>query len=135
MAKFRLEFDTDKIFREGTVSIVDAYFRKEPRATAKNCAKELGWSKETWERHMAGIFSQAVVEGSSPRANIVEIDSEAERARAERLQKWADGLTDSFECTKCGSATDPGNYTFKDRQIFFTLRNLGLCATCAMGDE
>jgi hypothetical protein len=54
--KVTVTFDTDVIFIPEYQAVVCAYFRRE--LTAGEAAKQIGFSREAWERHFAAIFAK-----------------------------------------------------------------------------
>jgi len=57
MSEFELKFSLD-IFRDHARPVIRSYLTGKIRA--HEAARELGWSREMWEKHMAGIFSVAL---------------------------------------------------------------------------
>ena len=58
MTDFKLSFTSD-VWTEGEIrDTLTSYMKGE--ITAKRAAEILGWSRETWEAHMSGLFSMAV---------------------------------------------------------------------------
>ena len=55
MSRYRLEFDAHRIFTPEALPVMERYFNGEIRAV--EASRRLGWSRQMFERHLAGIFS------------------------------------------------------------------------------
>jgi hypothetical protein len=55
--KFRMVFDTEKVFQAKVIPVFDAYFKGELKAS--DATIRLGWSRDQFDRALSGIFSLA----------------------------------------------------------------------------